>query len=379
MEQRQEGGLGQHRTHIAKRGLGHIVVEHERRNVRERLDGRRCAIRCSHAIDDLGDTLFEVSHELNIKAAQRSLEHTGVGNDVCGLTASELAHGKCDLFSSRHLASDELLKRQVHMHARRDGIDADLGARAMAALALERDAKTVHTRERWASVEHQAKRRLAVDVHGERGLGARILEQAVGNGGTGTLKGLLTRLEQQLDRGVCLHKLCLTRLEQSGRAKQRRRVHIVAAGVHAAIGGGKRLARLLGNRQGIHIAAEHDDRARLLIRARTIALGRCDGTGADEANDTGAIDKHGIGNIHLVQTRLDIGRRLRKVVTELGGLMEVVAPCGKLIGKCLSLCDQAIADSGLRHRSGLRRWLRLKIGQSWCHRCPPVTFLQQAL
>ena len=136
-------------------------------------------------------------------------------------------------------------------------------------------------------------------MHGERGLGARILEQAVGNGGTGALKGLLTRLEQQLDRGVCLHKLCLTRLEQSGRAKQRRCVHIVAAGVHAAIGGGKRLARLLGNRQGIHIAAEHDDRARLLVRARTVTLSGDCRTGADEANDTGAIDKHAIGNVHL--------------------------------------------------------------------------------
>ncbi len=32
----------------------------------------------------------------------------------------------------------------MHMHAGRDGVDANLGARAMAALALKRDMKTVH-------------------------------------------------------------------------------------------------------------------------------------------------------------------------------------------------------------------------------------------
>ena len=216
-------------------------------------------------------------------------------------------------------------------------------------------------------------------MHGEGSLGTRVLEQTIGNGGAGALKGLLARLEQQLNRGVGLYELGLAAFKQTSRTKQRRRMHIVTACVHAAVGGGKGFARLLGDRQGIHISAEHDDRTGPLVRARTIALGRRGSTGADEANDTGAIDKHGIGNVHLVQTRLDIGRRLRKVVAELGSLMEVVAPCGKLIGKCLSLCDQAIADGGLRHRSGLRRWLRLKIGQSWCHRCPPVTFLQQAL
>ena len=156
-------------------------------------------------------------------------------------------------------------------------------------------------------------------------------------------------------------------------------MHIVAAGVHAAIGRGKRLARFFGNGKGVHIATEHDDRAGLLVRARTIALGRRGSTGADQAHDARTVNEQGIGNVHLVQTCLDIGGRLRKIVTEFGSLMEVMAPCSKLIGKCLSLCDQAIADSGLRRRGGLRRWLRLKIGQSWCHRCPPVSFLQQAL
>ena len=183
---------------------------------------------------------------------------------------------------------------------------------------------------------------MTVDVHGKGSLGARVLEQAVGDGSACPLKGLLTRLEQQLHRGVGLHKLGLAGLEQTGRAEQGRRVHIVATSVHAAVGRSERLARFLGNGQGIHV-------------------------------------ERGMGDVHLVQTRLDIGRRLRKIVTELGHLMEIVAPCGKLTGKCLGFFDQAFADSGLRRCSSLRRWLRLKIGQSWCHRCPPVTFLQHAL
>ena len=175
MEKRQESRLGQHCAHVAKRRLSHIAVEHKRRNIRKRLDGRRRTICCGNAVNDLRDAGLEVFHELNIKATQRSLEHTSVGDDICGLTAGELTDSQCDLLGRRHLAGDELLKRQMHMDAGRDGVDADLGARAMAALALKRDAETVHARERRAAVEHQAKRRLAIDMHGKGGLGTRVL------------------------------------------------------------------------------------------------------------------------------------------------------------------------------------------------------------
>ena len=205
---------------------------------------------------------------------------------------------------------------------------------------------------------------MAVDVHGKGSLGARVLQQAIGDGSAGSLKGLLTRLEQQFDGGIGVDKLGLAGLEQTGRAEQRRRMHIVATSVHAPVGGSERLARFLDNGQGIHVAAKHDNRTGLLVRARTIALSSRGRTGTDQANNTGAVDKRGMGNVHLVQTCLDIGRRLRKIVTELGRLMEIVAPCGKLTGKCLGFFDQTIADSGLRRCGSLRRWLRLKIGQS---------------
>lgn len=67
--------------------------------------------------------------------------------------------------------------------------------------------------------------------------------------------------------------------------------------------------RFLGNGQRIHVAAQHNDRTGLFVRADAIALGR-GGTGADKAHNAGTIDERGMGDVHLVQTCLDIGRRL---------------------------------------------------------------------
>ena len=176
------------------------------------------------------------------------------------------------------------------MHARRDGVDANLGAGTVATLALERDAETVHARKRRAPIEHQAKRRLAVDMHGKGRLRARVLQQAVGDGCACPLKGLLARLEQQFDGGIGVDELGLASFEQARRTKQRRRVHIVTASMHAAIGGCKGLARFLDNGQGIHVATQHNDRAGLLVLARAIALSGRGRTGTDQANDAGTVD-----------------------------------------------------------------------------------------
>ena len=155
-------------------------------------------------------------------------------------------------------------------------------------------------------------------------------------------------------------------------------MHMVATSVHAAVGGSERLARFLDNGQGIHVAAKHDDRTGLFVRADAIALGR-GGTGADKAHNTGTIDERGERDAHLGQTCLDIRRGLRKAITQLGRLMQIVAPRSKLVCKSLSLGNKTVTDSGLRCRGGLGRWLRLIIGLSWCHRCPPVLFVQQTL
>ena len=294
-------------------------------------------------------------HELDIEATQRSLEHTSIRDDICGLTAGELANGKRDLLGRRHFASDKLLKCQMHVHTRRNGVDADLGARAMTALALQRDAETVHARERRTAVKHQAKRRLAIDMHGKGDLRARVLQQTVGDGGAGTLKGFLARLEQQLNRGVGINKLSLARFEHTSRTKQRRRVHIVTASMHAAVDRGKRLARLFRDGKGIHVTAQHDDRAGLIVRARTVALGRHGRTGTDEAHNTGAVDERGKRDVHLGQARLDIRRGLWEAITQLGHLVEIVSPRSELVCKSLSFCNKTVTDSGLRRGGGLGR------------------------
>ena len=98
------------------------------------------------------------------------------------------------------------------------------------------------------------------------------------------------RLEKQFDGGVGLHKLGLAGLEQARRTKQRRRVHIVTASMHATIGGCEGLAGFLDNGQGIHVATKHDDRTGLLVLARAIALSGRGRTGTDQANDAGTVD-----------------------------------------------------------------------------------------
>ena len=83
----------------------------------------------------------------------------------------------------------------------------------------------------------------------------------------------------------------------------------------------QRARRIPRQREGHHIASEHDDRSGLLVLARAIALNGRGRTGTDQTNDAGTVDERGMGDVHLVQTCLDIGRRLRKIVTELGHLV----------------------------------------------------------
>lgn len=140
MEQRQEGGLGQHCAHVTKRRLSHIAVEYER--------GTSESVSIVAGVRYVAATPLTTSAMRVLRCsmsstskAQRAFQHAGIWDDVGSLTAGELTHGKCDLLGRRHLAGDKLLERQVHMHARRDGVDANLGARAVTTLALERDAK----------------------------------------------------------------------------------------------------------------------------------------------------------------------------------------------------------------------------------------------
>ena len=94
----------------------------------------------------------------------------------------------------------------------------------------------------------------------------------------------------------------------------------------------KGLAGFLGNGQGIHVATQHNDRSGLFVRADAIALGR-GGTGTDKARNTGTIDERGKRDVHLGQARWIYAEVCGSVVTKFGRPMQIVTPCGKLIGK----------------------------------------------
>ena len=59
----------------------------------------------------------------------------------------------------------------------------------------------------------------------------------------------------------------------------------------------------------------------------------------------------------------DAGLRLAGLSPD-GHLVEIVSPRSELVCKSPSFCDKTVTDSGLRRCGSLRRWLRLKIGQS---------------
>ena len=74
----------------------------------------------------------------------------------------------------------------------------------------------------------------------------------------GPVVALLARLEhEQHPPG----ELVAAGGEQLGRADQHRRVGVVAAGVHRVVDGGREVeARVLGHRQGVHVAPQEDRR-----------------------------------------------------------------------------------------------------------------------
>ena len=69
-------------------------------------------------------------------------------------------------------------------------------------------------------------------MHGKGDLRTRVLQQTVGDGGAGTLKGFLARLEQPEERAAEVG----FGGELLQYPEEYRRVHVVAAGVHDAGG-----------------------------------------------------------------------------------------------------------------------------------------------
>ena len=91
-------------------------------------------------------------------------------------------------------------------------------------------------------------------------------------------------------------------------------MHIVSAGVHTAVPGGKRHAGLLGNRQGVHVCAEQKHLARLAS------------AGKDTQPRPAAIFRH---VSHLFQFGFDVGQCVRQRKAGFGVGVQVLAVFAK--------------------------------------------------
>ena len=153
--------------------------------------------------------------------------------------------------------------------------------RGVAGLAAHDNVEPV--RRRKAGAVHEAEIadrnfRVVVEPEGQIDLGA--VHDAVGNHGLHAADTLLGRLEHQLDGARELRRELL---EHRGNTDQRRRVDVVAAGMHQArLGAGERQAGPLLDRQRVHVGTDRQHRA--------------GATALDQAYDAGLADAGLVGD-----------------------------------------------------------------------------------
>ena len=153
--------------------------------------------------------------------------------------------------------------------------------RRVAGLAAHDNVEPVRRRKAGAMHEAEiADRDLRMVVEPECQIDLGAIHDAVGDHGLHAPDAFLGRLEYQLDSA---RKLRSQLLEHRGNTDQRRGVDIVAAGMHQArLGAGERQAGLLLDRQGVHVRADREHRARP--------------TALDQANDAGLADAGLVGD-----------------------------------------------------------------------------------
>ena len=103
-------------------------------------------------------------------------------------------------------------------------------------------------------------------------------------------------------------------------------MHVVAAGVHAAVGGGKRLAGLLGDGEGVVIGAQQEARI----------------AGPQNGRDARAFYKGiVVGDVHGFELRFDISGRLWQMQADLWHVAQRAPPCAELLLQRARLLEQA--------------------------------------
>lgn len=129
---------------------------------------------------------------------------------------------------------------------------------------LDRDAKQRATRhKRSLAAEHQARRRPGVHVQRHRRLRLRRLQHTGLKHRFRAREAFLVGLEDELHRAL---EFALMRLEQLCRTQQHRGMHIVSAGVHAAVFRTERQVGLLPHLERVHVGTQQDTAPHVFAR-----------------------------------------------------------------------------------------------------------------
>ena len=203
--------------------------------------------------------------------AQGAHQLGGLGQNVGGGAALELADGQGALLEGRDLPGQKVLKGLIDVHPGVDGVHAVLGHAAVGALAGHGDGDSVaggHQRPLAGEEGARGIGRVGPDVHGEGrvhmgGLQDAVLQHGLAAGKAQGVGALLVRLEHQLHAAV---QLALVLLQQLRRAQQHGGVQVVAAGVGRVALGGKGKAGLLPHGQGVHVRPQQDGLAARLAQ-----------------------------------------------------------------------------------------------------------------
>ena len=264
--------LAQQLGHIGQGIARQRGVHHHAGAVIAELHLGGAAVGGGYALCNLGHALMDKGTDLLLRVhSADGAPHIGrIRDDVGGLACLEPAGSEHAEACGVQLAAVDLLQGNVDVRRCGDGVDAGVGHRAVATLAVHNDVVLLAAGHGDAAARHQ---------HHPSGQGhpgqymehdgcvyLGVLQQAAVDHIQRALKDLFCGLELQLYRAL---DLVLVLLEQLGRAQHHGGVHIVAAAVHLA--GqlrGKLLAGFLLQGQRVHVAPQQDHLAGTLAACK---------------------------------------------------------------------------------------------------------------
>ena len=196
-------------AHVLGHGGGHLGrhrrIVHDRRRAVHPVNSAFAAERGGDALDDLVYALhIELLGGRAGGADGAFHEHFG-GDDVPGGAGMYLADGEHARLVAGQLAGGDVLQRGVHLRGGGDGVVAQRGLRAVAALALDADDQAVAGGHHAAGLhDYGAGRELRQrpDVHAHAGGDLGVLHKAALDDHLRAGDDLLAGLEEELDGAV---------------------------------------------------------------------------------------------------------------------------------------------------------------------------------